>query len=264
MFDFMYQLPDSLLFIFCVMVVGLITVLSWGAIWLFRLAWPNRRGTAMVNTMLSGILLPAGLVIAFVASDVWQQENRGRIAVEQEAIAVSDTLRVAQHLPPGLLDQATGLVSDYIREVVEQEWPLMGNGQSSAKAESLLDALEQTSVQVDVAAADAGPERTGWRLAAMDLRHYTQEIEKARNQRLLVASGKVVATKWIAVLVLLFVAACVICELHAPQRRAMVLALILFSLGFGATLYLIASYDRPFTGSTIIQPRSLTLMLLKN
>lgn len=263
MFDFMYDLQDWSLFVACILIVCLVSALAAAGMGLLRLVWPNRQKTNMVNTMLSGILLPTGLVVAFVASDVWQQENKGRTAVEQEAIAVADIMRTAQHLPAELREQVVGLTDDYVRDIVEREWPLMAQGQASQKAESLLDALEQTSIQVDAMAEAAGPDRIGLQQTAKDLRRYTQQIEAARNQRLLVANGRVVLTKWMAVLVLLFVAACVICELHAHQRRAAVMALALFSLGFGATLYLIASYDRPFSGATIIEPKSMTLMLIR-
>ncbi|WP_322998272.1 hypothetical protein [Castellaniella sp.] len=217
----------------------------------------------MTSTMLSGILLPTGLVIAFVAADVWQQETKGRTAVEQEAIAVADVLRTAKHLPAELREQVTGLTSDYIREIVEEEWRLMARGDSSSKAENLLDVLEQTSVHIDIQARNAGAARVGMEQAARDLRRYVQQVESARNQRLLVANSRVSTNKWFAVLVLLFVAACVIYELHATQRRPLALALALFSLSFGATLYLIASYDRPFTGATIIAPESMTLMQMR-
>ncbi|WP_323017478.1 hypothetical protein [Castellaniella sp.] len=263
MFDFMYELQDWSLFIVCILLVCLVSTLAAASMALLRLVWPNRHKASMVNTMLSGILLPTGLVIAFVASDVWQQESKGRTAVEQEAIAVADILGIAQHLPAELREQVVGLTNDYVRDIVEQEWPLMALGQASQRAESLLDALEQTAIQVDVMAETAGPERIGLRQAAKDLRWYTRQAESARNQRLLVANSRVVMTKWSAVMVLLLVAACVICELHANQRRAMVVALALFSLGFGATLYLIASYDRPFSGATIIEPKSMTLMLMR-
>lgn len=263
MFDFMYDLQDWSLFVVCILIVALTALAAAGAMMAVSLLWPNRQKTTMVNTMLSGILLPTGLVIAFVASDVWQQETRGRTAVEQEAIAVADVLRTAQHLPAELKDQVIGLTNDYIRNVVEEEWPLMALGQASGKAESLLDALEQTSIQADVQARDAGADQVGMAQAAKDLRRYSQQVEASRNQRLLVADSRVMPTKWAAVLMLLFVAACVIHELHATQRRPLALAMALFSLGFGATLYLIVSYDRPFTGITIIEPDSLTLMLLR-
>ncbi|MGB6007846.1 hypothetical protein [Castellaniella sp.] len=263
MFDFMYDLQDWSLFIACIFIVGLTAAAAAVCMVAVRIAWPNRQKTNMVNTMLSGILLPTGLVIAFVASDVWRQETKGRTAVEEEAIAVADVLRTAAHLPAELREQVTGLTNDYIREVVEEEWPLMARGEASGKAESLLDALEQTSVQIDVQARDAGADQIGMGQAAKDLRRYAQQVESARNQRLLVANTRVMPTKWTAVLVLLFVAACVIYELHATQRRPMILAMALFSLGFGATLYLVASYDRPFTGATVIEPESMTLMLLR-
>lgn len=263
MFDFLYDLSDWALFFVCVLIVLGLTALAVGVMTLVRMAWPNRQKHTMVNSMLSGILLPTGLVLAFVASDIWQQDTKGRTAVEQEAVAVADILRVARHLPTSLREQVTGLTDDYIRSVVEEEWPLMAQGQASRKVEELLDALDQTSVQVDVAAAEAGARQIGLRLAAKDLRRYTQEVEAARNQRLLVSNSRVMATKWAAVLVLLFVAACVIYELHATQTRPLVTSLALFSLGFGATLFLIASFDRPFTGATIIEPKSMTLMLMR-
>lgn len=263
MFDFMYGLPDALLFVTCVLLVFALVLAAAGFMLVLRLAWPNRQKTSMVNTMLSGILLPTGLVIAFVASDIWQQDAKGRTAVEQEAMASSDILRTAQHLPAELRGQVTGLMDDYVREVVEREWPLMAHGQASQAAEDLLDALDQMSVQISVAAQEHGANRLSLDHVAKELQRYVQQIETARNQRLVVANTRVVGTKWTAMLVLLFVAACVLYELHAGQRRAVWLAMGLFALGFGATLYLIASFDRPFTGTTIIEPQPLTLVLLR-
>ncbi len=110
---------------------------------------------------------------------------------------------------------------------------------------------------------EAGTDQIGLQRAAESLRRYTTDIENARNQRLLVSHDRVLPTKWVAVLVLLFVAACVLSELHMGQRRPLALSLVLFSLGFGATLYLIASFDRPFTGTTIIEPTSLSVLLIR-
>lgn len=259
MFEFMYYLPEWGMFICCVLAVGAVCAAAFGLMLLFRLVWrPAAHGPNMVNTMLSGILLPTGIVIAFVASDIWQQEAKGHTAVEQEAMAVADALRVAKFLPDHLREQVTGVLDDYIREVIDHEWPLMAENRASQVAEEQLESVMTLSVQIEALGDDVRMRRT-----AEALRRYAKDIEGARNQRLLVSHSQVMPTKWTALLVLLFVAACVISELHMGQRRPLVLAMALFSLGFGATLYLIASFDRPFTGTTIIEPTTLSTMLVR-
>ncbi|MFV0283829.1 MAG: hypothetical protein ACK5JE_08590 [Castellaniella sp.] len=259
MFNFMYDLSEWAMFTVCVLLIGALTVIALGVMSALHRLWPPvAHGPSMVSTMLSGILLPTGIVIAFVASDIWQQEAKGRIAVEQEAIAVADALRVAQRLPVELREQVTGGLDDYIREVVENEWPLMSKGGSSRVAEDQLETLGIIAAKIGTQSRSPDLHR-----AAETLWRYMTDIEKARNQRLLVSHSQVASSKWFAMLVLLFVAACVLCELHLGQRRPLALSMTLFSLGFGATLYLIASFDRPFTGSTIIEPTPLSVLLIR-
>ncbi|GAA0772996.1 hypothetical protein ABRZ04_07440 [Castellaniella ginsengisoli] len=259
MFDFMYDLPEWAMFAACVLLVGGLSVAALILMIVFRRLWPPApHAYTMVSTMLSGILLPTGIVLAFVASDIWQQDAKGRTAVEQEAIAVADTLRIAKFLPVELREQVTGVLDDYIREVIEIEWPLMGDGRASQVAEDQLETLMILSVEIE-----SGTSQLALRRAAEELRRYATDIENARNQRLLVAQGRVLPTKWAALLVLLFTAACVLSELHLNHRRPLILSMALFSLGFGATLYMIASFDRPFTGTTVIEPTSLSVLLVR-
>ncbi len=259
LFDFVYNLPDWALFVLSVAEVGAICACALGLMRLLRRIWPERHGANLVSTMLSGILLPTGMVIAFVAADVWQTDAKGRSAVEHEAIAISDTLRVARFFAPEARETILADINNYIREVVEEEWPLMAKGQASDTAENLLEALVVTSVRVE-----DGAQGLGQRRAAQELRRYTLEIERARNQRLLVAHQHVSFTKWFTVLMLLFVSACVMAELHMAHKRPLHVSLGLFSLGFGAALFLISAYDAPFKGVSNIEPTSLATLLLKD
>lgn len=260
MFEFIQLLPPLLKFAACVLFVGLIALVALGMMSMLRRAWPpGLHAPNMVNTMLSGILLPTGMVIAFVAADIWQQDAKGHVAVEHEASAVVDVLRIAKFLPGDRRESVTGLIDDYIREVVENEWPFMATGRWSLVAEDQLEALIIASVELE-----ASTDQLGLRRAAEELRRYAQNIERARDDRLLIArSPGIMSAKGAVVLMLLFVAACVLCELHLSQRRPLVLSMLLFSLSFGATLYLIVSFDRPFMGTNQIQPESLSLLLIR-
>ncbi len=177
----------------------------------------------------------------------------------REVAAVVDVLRIAKFLPGDRRESVTGLIDDYIREVVENEWPFMATGRWSLVAENQLEALIIASVELE-----ASTDQLGVRRAAEELRRYAQNIERARDDRLLIArSPGIMSAKGAVVLMLLFVAACVLCELHLSQRRPLVLSMLLFSLSFGATLYLIVSFDRPFMGTNQIQPESLSLLLIR-
>lgn len=260
MFEFIHLLPSLPKFAACVLFVGLIALIALGMMGVLRRAWPpGPHAPNMVNTMLSGILLPTGMVIAFVAADIWQQDAKGHVAVEHEASAVIDVLRIAKFLPGDQRETVTGLIDDYIREVVDNEWALMAQGKWSRTAEDQLEALVIASVRIE-----ANADKLGQRRAAEELRRYTLNIERARDDRLLIARNPgIMSAKGAVVLILLFVAACVLCELHLNQRRPLVLSMLLFSLSFGATLYLIISFDRPFFGTNQILPESLTLLLIR-
>lgn len=259
MFEFMYGIPNWGVFILCILIVFGLMILGAAFMAAFRVVWPvNPTQAGIVNTILSGILLPTGIVIAFVASDIWQQDLKGRTAVEQEAVAIANVLRVANHLPAEDRDPMTELVDAYVQEVIGNEWPLMATEESSRQAEVMLEALMINILEI----AQKSHEPKSM-LMVETLRRYASDIEQARDQRLLVSHSKVSTRKWVSVFTLLFVAACVLYELHAYDMRALFASMLMLAIGFGATLYLVASYDRPFTGSTIIEPEPLVELLVR-
>lgn len=258
LYDSIYQWSDSFLFLASVLCVAAISLAATAAMWGLGLIWPNRRKGALVTTMLSGILLPTGMVIAFVAADVWKMEERGRAAVEQEATALSDAVRVTRYIEA---DAATTLRTDirnYIRAVVDDEWPALGRSGMSQRAEAELEALVVHAVQLEHSSPLISDT-----IAAQELRKYAARIELARDERLRIAETRVMSQKWTAVLCLLFVSACVLAEMHLADRRMLAVAMALFSVGFGVTIFLISSYDRPFTGKTSIRPAPIEHVLDK-
>lgn len=257
-FDFVYELPDWGLFLFSIASVCVLCLVALALMQSLRLVFPERRGANIVNTMLSGILLPTGMVIAFVAADVWQLNAQGKAAVAQEAAAVSDSLRVVRHLDPNIRDPLRAELHGYIATAIDEEWPLMGKGESSIDAEDHLDALVAASVRLE-----ANAQNVSQMLAAQELRRYVGKIEQARDQRLQVSLSRVGASKWLAVFILLLVSACVLIELHIIHRRPLWISMGLFSVGFGVTIFLISAYDRPFTGRTVIEPESMLLLLVR-
>lgn len=258
LYEQLFHLTDLGLFFVCICGVSAISLAAIGVMTLTRYIFPNTRGTAIVATMLSGILLPTGMVIAFVASDVWKNDERGRIAVEQEATAVSDSIRITKHLAVHAAAPIKERIRLYVQAAVNDEWPLMSEGRYSELTELALDDLMVAAVRMEVDADNFGEA-----IAGQELRKYVTRIEIARDTRLRIAETRIRAPKWLAVFILLFVSACVIAELHLNFRRALVISISLFSLGFGVTIFLISSYDRPFTGRASIQPLALKQVVMR-
>lgn len=257
-FDAVFHLSDIWLFLLCVLSVWLLTMLAASLMAGLMMLVPHR-GTPMIGTMLTGILLPTGMVLAFVANDVWQNDASGRAAVADEASAISDSLRVAKHLPLEFSEPIHGLLQDYTSSVVKDEWPLLGSGQFNDESEHYLEALMVKALQLQINQSANSSQA----LAGHELRRYVTRIELARELRLRMADSKVRMPKWVSVFVMLFVSACVLAELHITARRSLAVVTTLFALGFGVTVFLIAAYDRPFTGVTTISPEPIERAMIR-
>lgn len=259
LYERLFELSDFWVFIVSVVGVWLLSLLATLFMVVLKSLFPHK-GPSLVATMLTGILLPTGMVITFVASDVWQSDAKGRVAVEEEASAISDSLRVTKHLSAAQARPITALIKEYARSAVEVEWPLMSKSDASDETEEYLEQLMVAAVSLQASQVPGSAQF----IAAQELRKYVTRIELARDTRLRVSQVEVQIPKWVAVFVMLFVSACVLAELHISSRRALAISTLLFSLGFGVTIYLIAAYDRPFTGKTIIDPWSLEQILKRS
>jgi len=257
LYESSFNISDSRLFLFSVLVVMALSLAAALLSAVLRRVFPIRTPGTMVATMLTGILLPTGMVVAFVASDVWHNEEKGRAAVETEAAALSDVQRAARYLDPASREKVNKLVDKYVHLVADSEWPEMGKGTSLPAVDEVIEELAVLAAGVGLQ-SDASKREA---IAAKELGNYVSRVEHARDSRLRIAEIRVRLPKWLAVFIMLFVSACVIAELHLAHPRTLIVSLLLFSLAFGVTVFLIAAYDRPFTGKTIIEPTPLYKVL---
>jgi len=239
--------------------VSIVSLLAVFFIRFVRLVYPLRGSAGIVTTMLSGILLPTGMVIAFVASDIWKMDENGRAALEEEGAALSDIVRISKYLPAAEGEKMLANLRLYTEAVLDEEWHVMNEGLDSPIADQALNDLMLDAHRIENRSTD-------FRHAAIgqELRHYVKNIEVARDKRLAIAQSSTRGPKWVAVFILLFVSACVIAELHYGAKRSRNVALGLFSLGFGVTIFLITAYDRPYKGLSTIEPVQLHTALSRS
>jgi len=77
------------------------------------------------------------VLLAFVVIVVWQEFDNATTVAQQEASAVGDLYHLAYGFPAPLQSKLQHHLANYINLMIDDEWPLMQYGLSSAKTERM-------------------------------------------------------------------------------------------------------------------------------
>jgi hypothetical protein len=202
------------------------------------------------------------VLLALVVIAVWEEFDAANDTVEQEANAVAEIFWLAHRLPEPEGTHIQELARSYAEEVVDNEWPLMEQGQAP-----LMVQVEETPA--------------GWTLID-DIRASLQEIEPhtkadeelyaegldqvqiladARRMRLVAAQEGIPGVLW-AVLIFGGIVAVSFTYLFGLENtwahRLMVLTL---AAVIGLVLFTIGAMEHPFSGGARISTEAFDLIL---
>jgi protein-S-isoprenylcysteine O-methyltransferase Ste14 len=202
------------------------------------------------------------VLLALVVIAVWEEFGRARVTVESEANALAEIFWLAHELPEPEGPHLQELSRSYAEEVVEEEWPLMEQGETPSMERT--QATPQGWVLIDdIRAALQGYEprtEAEQELYAEGL-DQVQRLADARRTRLVQAEESIPAVLWV-VLVVGGIVAVGFTYLFGLERTwahslmvaslAAVIALILFTVGV---------LDHPFSGGAAIETGAFELVL---
>jgi hypothetical protein len=183
------------------------------------------------------------VMLAFVILFALQSFQRAREGSSVEAVAVTELNAVASVLPPPANDRLHGGLVCYGRAVVNDEWPAMRGGRSSALVESWVDKLHS-----DFTAANPREARE----EAAYAQWFDEEAvrREGRRERLAEASPFLPLPLWIALGIgASFTLAYMIAQAdrrETPVIQAIPIAFV--SALITAGLLLVVFLDRPYTG----------------
>jgi hypothetical protein len=179
---------------------------------------------------------------------VWNDFDRARVAVTNEASALRGIVLLTESVPDEPKGTLRRLVNRHIEEAVTQEWGSMAKRRLTMEKlpTHLIEALKVT---LALQPADE-TQRTVQREIINDL-HRALE---ARRQRIVVSQGSVSVVKWAAILLQGLCALVAIAMVHSDNRLTCAIALSIFATGIAVSVLLIAAYGRPFTGEISVSP----------
>ena len=185
---------------------------------------------------------------------VWEQYQAARDTTDREANELAEIYWLAYQLPESEGRQVQELAQSYARVVVEEEWPLMEDGQFSPQAWALVDEIRQRIGQFESSTSneqvlqDQGLTRV-------------HDLADARRLRLLETHEDIPTILWVVLLsggvitigfTYLFGLENTWAHSLMVGALAAVIALVLF------TIY---SLDNPFAGGVRLHPEAMELLL---
>ncbi|HEX8416573.1 MAG TPA: hypothetical protein VF641_03125, partial [Methylobacterium sp.] len=154
----------------------------------------QRLGTGIVAPYFGSISVLLALLTGFVANDAWERQRQASRVVQAERTNVLAVHDLSIAAAPDMADVRAALVA-YVEALVEDEWPKMSEGASSARAAEALGRLMQV-----VADPRKGVEAGMVTHAA--LLDAVMSLRTARGERLALSDAQGDQSKWLTLLVL--------------------------------------------------------------
>ena len=233
-------------------VVFAATYLVAAAIFVVVMALAKDRRAEAFKAVSPGLLPPMallfGLLVAFLAAQVWSDSGGAQLAVDREASALRSVVLLMEAFPGEPEAQMRVLLRRQIEESVTEEWPAMARGDAT---------LTVIPVALDRAlrlALTLTPRTEGQKTAQREIVASVQTAFDARRQRIILSESSVNWVKWAGVILVGVFTLIAIAFVQSGNRLAAAIALGLFASAMACSLVLIASQDRPFSGQFRIGP----------
>jgi len=189
-----------------------------------------------------GIVL--GLLLSFNAVTVWEQSGAARDATIAEASALREVYELVPDIAPEKQAEVRGTLATYLAYLIDDEWPRLGSEAPSLdKPASLrqLSRLSRTAGDPDLHDAVA---------AAVD----------ARDDRIRIATSRMLPARWSIVIVLGVLALVAIGLVHAEHRRARAVAIGMVTFAIASCFVVLMAQTRPFLGTLALRPTELAAL----
>jgi hypothetical protein len=226
-----------------------VLVAVWGLLLVQRLVPPERREehNDVAGFIYAVLGVAYAVLLAFVAIAVWQDYKTAQASVESEANELAGVYFLDSRLPEPERTRVQDLAQTYARVVVEQEWPMMERGQTSARADALLRQLRLELLQFD---PHTKGEQVLYERGLTDL----HDVLDARRSRLLEVREGIPSLLWVVLVVggVITVSFTYLFGLKSNVAHALMVAAL--TLLICAILLTIGEFDYPFSGVVEIRP----------
>lgn len=214
----------------------------------------GERGRAFARVS-PGLLPPLGIIfgllVGFLAVQVWNDADEARVAVDREASALRAAVLLSERFPGRPEGRIRELVRRHVQQAAADEWPAMAEQRATlTPVPSALAAALRTALALQ-------PNDAGQEIAQRELVASLENALDARRQRIIVSESSVNWVKWVGVMFLAALTLLAIAFVHSENRATTALAMAIFASAVAVSITIIAAQERPFSGQFGVEPDPL-------
>ncbi len=194
------------------------------------------------------------VLIGFMVADAMQRFSTARQTVQQEASSLGNVFRLASGLPEANCKQIRLLCAQYANEVISDEWPMLAEKQDSPKAWTIYKKLWTDCTEYEPATQRQSNSQSM-------LLESMMRLGDSRRLRVEALHSGLPIVLWI-VLIIGGIATIVFTYFFAAHNfRVQVVMVGIVSLVVCLNLFLLATYDDPFSGDVMVTPTAFETQL---
>ena len=251
MSDWIHALPVGWIAVVVFAVTYLVTAVIYSVVMALAVGERARAFKGISPGLLPVLGVIFGLLVAFVAAQVWGDVDRANTAVNREASALRGVVLLSASFPEEAGDRLRGFIGRHIQEAQSQEWPAMASRRATL---TMIPASLAQALQTTLALTPSGD---GQVVAQREIVVGLENALDARRQRILVSRSEVNWVKWTGLMIQAICTLTAIAMVHSDNRVTTRLAMGLFSTAVAVCIVLIVAHDRPFTGHLSVRPVAL-------
>lgn len=196
------------------------------------------------------------VLLAFVVVAVWEDLGTAQQNTYSEANAIPGLYFSATAFPPNVRKTFQNAAVAYARDVINDEWPALANGQSSPRVEADAKALRKAILQVQ-------PQTDQQNALYSSMIDRINTINSDRRQRIYEAQPSIPDIFWYGLLggaaLLVFFAL----FFGVPKMVPHLLMVTVLTVIVAGTLYLTYLMEQPFRGPMRIEPGAYQVALVE-
>jgi hypothetical protein len=235
--------------VLALVIIGPIVSLANGAMLLtrrwVRAHWADSR--EVVSYFFAGVGTIYAVLLAMIAVAAWENYSQMDELVTREASEALNVFRDMEGMPRPLRDRVRGLLLEYARVVIEEEWPEMNQGSPTQASNRVMDELLSAVVRHK-------PTEPGESVLFQESFETMNRVLGLRRKRLMAVGLGLLPELWMVVLVGGFLNIGLSLLIATRDIRLDLILTTAFSLMIGIMVFLIFALDHPFWGDVSVKP----------
>ena len=255
-FYWIYDLPNWTL---GVLIVGVFLAVSLAGLFVTRpmvrkLLGPGSHCNDVVSYFFAGIGVFYGLALGLIAVATWENYTDIDGVVGTEAAAVASFYRDLDGYPQPLRGSLEELMRDYIKLVIDKEWPAHKKGIALEDGDALLDRLEDEVMNFD-------PTREREKILQAEVLRSLDTVQEQRRLRLQAVPTGLPASLWAVVIIgaLLNIGLSYLFWIDNLSVHAILVGIC--AVFIALLIFLTASMDNPFRGEFSVSSENFQAVL---